>query len=176
MRGTQSSTGSGSIIEGQRILTNGHVVQDQTFIQVRRFGESRRYQARVLYVSHTADLALLTVDDPTFFEGVEPLTFGPLPDTQEEVVVMLKVLAADVNQGYHDESHWLIDAVNGEAVRNLKHLIKLVEAGEGDEFIEFTNTGGQQIVLDRQKVKAHQAAILNLYRVPEDRSEDLRLP
>jgi len=87
MRGTQQSTGSGAIIEGRLILTNGHVVRDATFVQVRRFGESRRYQARVLFTAHQADLALLTVDDPDFFEGVEPLTFGELPRTQEEVNV-----------------------------------------------------------------------------------------
>ena len=87
MRGTQSSTGSGSIISGKRILTNGHVVRDQTFVQVRRFGDSRRYQAHVQFVSHQADLALLTVDDSSFFEGVDPLTFGELPDTQDKVNV-----------------------------------------------------------------------------------------
>jgi S1-C subfamily serine protease len=87
MRGTQNSTGSGCIIEGNRILTNGHVVRDQTFVQVRRFGESRRYQAQVQFVSHQADLALLTVDDPAFFAGVEPVSFGELPQTQEKVNV-----------------------------------------------------------------------------------------
>lgn len=87
MRGTQNSTGSGCIIEGQRILTNGHVVRDQTFVQVRRFGDSRRYQARVQFVSHQADLALLTVDDPAFFAGVPPLSLGELPETQQEVNV-----------------------------------------------------------------------------------------
>ncbi|MBM4153000.1 MAG: trypsin-like peptidase domain-containing protein, partial [Kiritimatiellaceae bacterium] len=87
MRGTQSSTGSGCVISGKRPLTNGHVVRDQTFIQVRRFGESRRFQARVLFVSHQADLAILSVDDPTFFDNVEPLSFGELPYTQSEVNV-----------------------------------------------------------------------------------------
>lgn len=87
MRGTQNSTGSGCIIDGRRILTNGHVVRDQTFVQVRRFGDSRRYQARVQFVSHQADLALLTVDDPAFFAGVSPLSLGELPETQQEVNV-----------------------------------------------------------------------------------------
>jgi S1-C subfamily serine protease len=87
MRGPQSSTGSGCIIEGKRILTNGHVVRDQTFVQVRRFGESRRYQAQVLFVSHQSDLALLTVDDPAFFDGIEPVPLGELPETQQEVHV-----------------------------------------------------------------------------------------
>ncbi len=440
MRGTQSSTGSGAIIEGRRILTNGHVVRDQTFVQVRRFGESRRYQARVKYVSHQADLAILTVDDPYFFDDVEPLTFGPLPDTQDEVnvygfpmggdtlsitkgvisriehqtyahssvnllavqidaainpgnsggpaivndeivgvamqgisqadnigyivpvpviqhflddiatgerngipslgvvtqrmenpdmrrrygmdeeesgvllihvvygssadgllhpgdvllavegepiaddgtiefrpkertsfayfvqlnqvgesvelkvlrdgdrmtldiplnypmerdwlvpleaydvlptyyiyggvvfvplnknlmrmwggnwfntapkefvihlsnnvvteeqdevVVALKVLAADVNQGYHNEMHWIIESVDGEKVRNLRHMIELVEAGEENEFIEFLNPGDRKILLDRSKVVAEQDQILTIYRIPQDRSEDL---
>ncbi|MBP7830559.1 MAG: trypsin-like peptidase domain-containing protein [Kiritimatiellae bacterium] len=87
MRGPFSSTGSGCVIPGKRILTNAHVVGDQTFIQVRRNGEARRYVARVLAVAHDADLALLAVDDPAFFEGVEPLEFGELPRTQQEVLV-----------------------------------------------------------------------------------------
>ena len=84
--GPRGTTGSGCIIEGNKILTNAHVVSDQTFIQVRRYGTARRLAARLLAVSHEADLALLTVDEPFFFDGVEPLTFGGLPETQQEVL------------------------------------------------------------------------------------------
>ncbi len=87
MRGTFQSTGSGCVIKGRRILTNAHIVSDQTFIQVRRNGSARRYKARVLNVAHTADLALLTVDDPAFFENIEPLELGDLPQAQQEVLV-----------------------------------------------------------------------------------------
>ena len=87
MRGTFASTASGCIIKGKRILTNAHVVSDETFIQVRRYGQSRRIPARVLSVSHAADVALLTVDEPDFFDGVEPLDFGTLPTAQQEVLV-----------------------------------------------------------------------------------------
>ncbi len=87
MRGTFSSTGSGCIIKGKKILTNAHVVSDQRFIQVRRYGDPRRYPARVLSVAHAADVALLTVDDPDFFGAAEPLEFGDLPRPQQEVLV-----------------------------------------------------------------------------------------
>lgn len=80
-------SGSGCIIEGNRILTNAHVVADQTFIQIRRFGESKRANAHVLWVSHEADLALLGVDDQSFFDGIVPLKIGKLPKTRQEVVV-----------------------------------------------------------------------------------------
>ena len=85
--GPRSSTGSGCIVEGRRILSNAHVVGNQTFIQVRRNGESRRFQARVLAVSHEADLALLEVEDERFFENAPSLEFGPMPATRQEVMV-----------------------------------------------------------------------------------------
>ncbi len=87
MHGPFASTGSGCIIAGHRILTNGHVISDETFVQVRRYGDAKRYTARVLSVSHAADLALLTVDDPEFFKDVKTLDFGELPKSQQEVTV-----------------------------------------------------------------------------------------
>lgn len=87
MLGAMQGTGSGCIIEGNKILSNAHVVGYQTFVQVRRHGDARRYQARVVSVSHEADLAILTVDDPDFFAGVTPIALGELPETQDEVLV-----------------------------------------------------------------------------------------
>lgn len=87
MRGPSGGTGSGCILPGKRILSNAHVVGYETFIQVRKHGDAKRYQARVVSVSHAADLALLTVDDPDFFEGVTPLELGDLPEAQDEVLV-----------------------------------------------------------------------------------------
>jgi S1-C subfamily serine protease len=80
-----SGTGSGCIIEGRRILTNAHMVGNATLIQVRRYGQAERHTARVQFVSHEADLAVLSVDAPAFFDGVTPLKLGPLPPLQQEV-------------------------------------------------------------------------------------------
>ncbi len=88
MGGPSTRTGSGCIIKGKRILTNAHIVGDETFIQVRRYGTARKYRAHVLFVSHITDLALLSVDDDTFFEGVVPVEIDGLPETQTEVVVL----------------------------------------------------------------------------------------
>lgn len=83
----RSSTGSGAIIEGGYILTNAHVVADQAFIEVQRYGQRKRYVAKVYAVSHQADLALLKVEERGFFEGVIPLTFGSLPNVEQKIVV-----------------------------------------------------------------------------------------
>ena len=63
----RSSTGSGAIIEGGYILTNAHVVANQAFIEVQRYGQRKRYIAKVYAVSHQADMALLKVDEKAFF-------------------------------------------------------------------------------------------------------------
>ena len=83
----QRSSGSGSIISGNRILTNAHVVANETFIEVKKYGDTKRYQAKVLEVSHDTDLALLEVEDKDFFKGTTPLSFGVLPKMQDKVTV-----------------------------------------------------------------------------------------
>jgi len=83
----QRSSGSGSIISGNRILTNAHVVANETFIEVKKYGDTKRYQAKVLYVSHDIDLALLEVQDKEFFKNTTPLEFGDLPNMQDKVTV-----------------------------------------------------------------------------------------
>ena len=83
----ESSSGSGCVIEGNRILTNAHVVSDQTFLQVRLNGKPEKYPAKVLAVSHESDLAILTVENLSFFKGVKPLKIGKLPEIQQDVVV-----------------------------------------------------------------------------------------
>ncbi len=79
--------GSGVIIEGKRILTNAHVVESAVSIEVKRAGGRARFPAKVLFISHDADLALVEVDDERFFEGAHPIPIGKMPRLQQAVVV-----------------------------------------------------------------------------------------
>ena len=81
------SHGSGSIIEKKRILTNAHVVANQTFIEVKRDGDTKRYEAEVEFISHQSDLALLKVKDEGFFKGTTPLKLDGLPSFEQSVAV-----------------------------------------------------------------------------------------
>jgi len=87
MWGQKMFNGSGCIISGNRILTNAHVIRDHTFIQVRRSGEAKRYTAETEIIAHESDLAILKVKDSTFFEGVQPVEIGELPEIKDKVVV-----------------------------------------------------------------------------------------
>ncbi|MDD5698818.1 MAG: serine protease [Victivallaceae bacterium] len=83
-----SITGSGFVISGNRILTNAHLVADQTFLMVRKPGVQKKYVATLEAVGHECDLAILKVADPEFFKDVKPLKLGDLPELQTSVVVM----------------------------------------------------------------------------------------
>jgi S1-C subfamily serine protease len=76
------------VISGQRIVTNAHVVADQTFVKVRKHGSPQKFKAKVLAVGHECDLALLTVEDEEFWEGMQPLDLGDIPFLQEAVAVV----------------------------------------------------------------------------------------
>ncbi|MBL0221004.1 MAG: trypsin-like peptidase domain-containing protein [Myxococcales bacterium] len=82
-----TSGGSACIVDGNRILTNAHVVAHQLYVQALKPGDSKKYTARVLHVDHDTETALLTVDDPAFFEGTLPVRFGDLPPRNAKVTV-----------------------------------------------------------------------------------------
>ncbi|MCH8265337.1 MAG: trypsin-like peptidase domain-containing protein, partial [Proteobacteria bacterium] len=75
----RQSSGSGSVIAGNLILTNAHVVANASYIQAQKHNDPRRYQAHVIFISHEADLALITVDEPGFFSDLKALPIGHLP-------------------------------------------------------------------------------------------------
>ncbi|KDD74963.1 hypothetical protein H632_c960p1 [Helicosporidium sp. ATCC 50920] len=83
-----SSSGSGFVISGRRILTNAHCVDHHTQVRVKRRGSDAKLVARVLAVGPECDVALLTVDDDAFWEGLEPVRLGPLPRLQDAVAVV----------------------------------------------------------------------------------------
>ena len=80
-------SGSGVVIAGNRILTNAHVVSDGIFVQVRKPGDARKYEAVVEFVAHDCELALLKVKDESFFKGTKPVPLGELPRQRDKVVV-----------------------------------------------------------------------------------------
>lgn len=87
----EETTGSGCAIEWDGhlcLLTNAHVVQDATYVEVRKAGDARKFVATRQKVSHECDLATLSVEDPIFWEGVRPLGFGNMPSLQDEVSVV----------------------------------------------------------------------------------------
>ncbi|NPA28249.1 MAG: serine protease [Epsilonproteobacteria bacterium] len=85
---TSSSSGSGAVIGKDLILTNAHVVANNTFLEVQKYNSAKRYIAKVIAVSHELDLALITTEDKSFFKNIKPLKIGELPQTEDEISVL----------------------------------------------------------------------------------------
>src|SRR5438876_6789200 len=77
--------GAGFVIEGNRIITNAHLVSNSRYLTVERDGDPNKYPATVLFVAHVCDLALITVDAPNFFKNMLPLKFGGIPELESTV-------------------------------------------------------------------------------------------
>ena len=75
--------------QGRIIVTNAHVVENHSLIQVRRAGAAEKYVARVVCIGHDVDLALLSVEDDEFWLGMPlvPIKTG-IPRLASEVVAV----------------------------------------------------------------------------------------
>lgn len=81
-----TSTGTGFCIGDKRILTNCHVVQAATSLRVFKHGVPGNYEARVLCESAVCDLALVTVEDDSFWEGLPSVQFqDAVPELDDTV-------------------------------------------------------------------------------------------
>jgi S1-C subfamily serine protease len=80
------ASGTGFLIDGNRIMTNAHVVAWTSQLVVRKYHDPKPYFAKVEFVAHDVDLAVIKVDDPDFYKGMKPLDFGPLPKVRSQVI------------------------------------------------------------------------------------------
>jgi S1-C subfamily serine protease len=84
----QDASGTGVVIEGKRILTNAHVVLYASQLFVESYQSSDKLPARVEAVSPGIDLAVLKIDDESFFDKRPPLPrTSALPEVKETVLV-----------------------------------------------------------------------------------------
>ena len=84
----QDISGSGVVIEGDRILTNAHVVLYASDIEVQATEAGDKIPATVEAVAPGIDLALLKLDDPSFFKKHPPIArANVLPHIKDSVLV-----------------------------------------------------------------------------------------
>jgi putative serine protease PepD len=72
---TTGGAGTGFLIDGAKIVTNAHVVENSTRVTV-RFGEDESHAADVLGTDPSSDLAVLSIDNDDLPKDVKPLRFA----------------------------------------------------------------------------------------------------
>jgi S1-C subfamily serine protease len=82
----QDVTGSGVVIEGKRILTNAHVVGYASQVQIQANQAGDKVSATVVAVGRGIDLAILKLDDESFFDTHPPAPRASLlPEVRDAV-------------------------------------------------------------------------------------------
>ena len=81
-------SGTGWVVGKDRLMTNAHVVSNSRFLTVEKENDPKKYIATVEHIAHDCDLALLKVQDPSFFNDTRPLPLGGIPALESNVTVI----------------------------------------------------------------------------------------
>ncbi len=85
--GPQEITGSGVVIAGKLILTNAHMVNYASQIFIKPDKSSDKLAASVVALAPGIDLAVVKLEDESFFDAHPPLPASPkLPGLQQTVL------------------------------------------------------------------------------------------
>ena len=94
----------------------------------------------------------------------------------DEAVVISDVLPDVCMEGYLGCLTSLVRTVNGTKVKNLKHLVQLIEAC-GDGFIRLGLDRGNEydikMIVDAKQLREATPRVMRRYQIPADRSDDL---
>ncbi|MBQ7252259.1 MAG: trypsin-like peptidase domain-containing protein [Kiritimatiellae bacterium] len=95
----------------------------------------------------------------------------------DEAVVVSDILPDVCVEGYLGCDDTLVRSVNGTPVRNLRHLVELVDGCE-EGFLRFGLDDGEEwdvdMVVDAGELREATPRVMKRYQIPADRSEDLR--
>jgi len=80
--------GTGFIIGKNKILTNAHVISNSKRILITVYGSPKKYPAKVEFVAHDCDLALLSIDDFSDLDSFPAFEFGAVPTLESQVRVI----------------------------------------------------------------------------------------
>ena len=116
---TGSGSGTGWVVSKDRLMTNAHVVSNAKFLTVEKENDPKKYIATVDHIAHDCDLALLKVNDPSFFKNTRPLPIGGIPELESTVSVFGYPIGGErlsVTQGivsrvdFRTYSHSIVDS------------------------------------------------------------------
>lgn len=95
----------------------------------------------------------------------------------DDAVVISDVLPDVCMEGYMGLYRSLVRTVNGTKVKNLRHLVELVESCR-DGFIRFGLDCGDEwdvkMIVDAKELREATPRVMQRYQIPSDRSDDLK--
>lgn len=123
-----TGNGTGFMVDKGLFMTNAHVVANAERIYLSPYTDARKIPARVKFVAHDCDLALVEIDDTSAFEGVPCLQFSDnlprLEDTVRAIGYPIGGSRLSVTRGIVSR----IDAIPYSHPRNEMHMAVQIDA------------------------------------------------
>ena len=165
-----------------KVLRKGKTIETSV-----RTGKYKSFAQRFLYEKEPDWFVWGALVFTTFsYSYAEEVSFQMHDDVNEENLenpddrfVMLSMVFSDLCvEGYLGMSDTHVRSVNGTKVRNLKHLVELLE-GATSEFVTIgIDCGDEQdycLVVDAAQIREATPRVMKHFQIPADRSKDLRV-
>lgn len=170
------------------------------FVSVKVLRDGKEFESKVQLISPQLKIKPFLYDEPTKYFVIGGYVFTQLslsylsewrgsdnnPPTElterileefdspeEELVVISQVLGDETNVGYQNIRHRILESVNGKKIKNLKDLAETIDA-QKEGFVKFITRDKTQIILDIKKARNAWERIKKNYKLPSDRSDDLK--
>jgi len=104
---------------------------------------------------------------------VEKALYAAKDFADQEIVILSQILAADINVTYQQYVPNVVTHVNRVPIRNLRHLVELVDKNTAP-FLRFDLESERVIILNAEDAATQSSHILESHNIPSAKSIDLR--
>lgn len=135
-RKTRRLKKSGVVVGPREVLTTADQMQDRTLVRMQKHGRGQWAIAQVSWIDYPANLALVTTEEPGFWDGLKPAILdGTLPASGNMQIVRwregnMENRRAEFNQFAVDE--WPLSPVN---MASLEVSTEMQNAGWGEPIV-----------------------------------------
>jgi len=106
---------------------------------------------------------------------VEKALYAAKEFPDQEIVILSQILAADINVTYQQYMPNVITHVNRISIKNLRHLVELVD-NNTEPFLRLDLESERVVILNAKDAETQSKSILEHHNIPNAKSLDLRAP
>ena len=144
----QSTRKLGAVINGNEIVTTARGLANHTLVRLQKGGRGRWHTGQVEWIDYQANLAIVGVDDPAFWEGTAPVRLAKVNELKGKLQIV-RWRSGNIEQRAAEFSRFTVaDANFNQAPRiEMKASSEMEGAGRGELLV----SGGRVVGLVASK-------------------------
>lgn len=73
---TKETSRNALVLSNQKLITTAEFLSDSTLLRVQKEGKGNKFEAKIAWISYPLNLALITVEDSSFWKGLQEATLS----------------------------------------------------------------------------------------------------